>query len=339
MWTYFTMLTLALAASSALAQDPGMQAAQLATQMAQQAAQQANDQMMQASQLANQTAMQNAQQASLNATQCYRCYAAKPKLSVKPGAYSAAITIKMKDSTRGAAIYYTTDGWTPTAASTRYTGPITIDSTTTLQAIAISPLGGRSRIATAVYTLNGVPAAAAVAQTPGAASNAASKETPKETPTEIPNSPAASSAPAKLLLAQGTAVPFVFASDVSSKTAEVGDKISLTLAADLKVGDVVVVKKGTPAVASVTEVDKTGMGGAPGDVFFQVDSLQAGGVSIKLHGSAAKEGQDHVGKAMGLMFVPVVPVGMFVHGKDAEIKQGAPFTAFVDADTFLPPAN
>jgi len=331
MRTYFTLLILTAAVSFALAQDPGMQAAQqasqMATQAAQQAAQQANDQMMQAAQQANQAAMQNAQLAAQDAPGCYRCFAAKPKFSVKPGAYAATVTVKMKDSTRGAAIYYTTDGWTPTAESTRYTGPITIDSTTTLQAIAISPYGGRSRVATAVYTLNGVPPAAPVAQAALTAPNAA------------PNSAPASSAPAKLLLAAGTAVPFVFASDVNSKTAEVGDKIPLTLAEDLKVGAAVVVKKGTPAVATVTEVDQTGMGGAPGEVFFQVHSLQAGGVVIKLHGAAAKEGQDKVGKAMGLMFVPVVPVGVFVHGMNAEIKQGALFTAYVETDTLLTPAN
>jgi hypothetical protein len=325
MRTYLTLLTLTLilAASFVLAQDPGMQAAQQATQMATQAAQQANDQMLQASQHANQTAMQNAQQAAQNTPECYRCFAAKPKFSVKPGAYSKAVTLKLKDSTRGAVIYYTMDGWTPTADSNRYIGPITIDSTTTVQAIAISPYGGRSRIATALYTLNGVPPTAPVAQTVVAVSNPAAEP----------------SAPAKLVLARGTAVPLVFASDVSSKTADVGDKISLTLADDLKVGGVVVVKKGTPAVATVTEVDNTGMGGAPGEVFVQVDSLQAGSVLIKMQGTAAKEGQDKVGKAMGLMFVPFVPVGIFVHGKDAEIKQGASFTAFVDADTLLSPAN
>ena len=300
-----------------------MQAAQQATQMAAQAAQQANDQMMQAAQQANQQAMQNAQQAAQNTSSCYRCAAAVPKFSVKPGNYSATVTLKIKDSTRGAVIYYTTDGWTPTAASTRYMGPITIDSTTTLQAIAISPYGGRSRVATAVYMLNGMPPTAPVAQ--------AAVAVPGPTP--------AASEPAKVFLARDTAVPFVIASDVSSKTADVGDKISLTLAEDLKAGDVVVVKKGTPAVATVTEVDKTGMGGAPGEVFFQVDSLQAGSVLIKLRGAAAKEGQDKVGKAFGLMFIPLVPAGVFVHGKDAEIKQGASFTAFVDADTLLSAAN
>ena len=335
MRAYLTLLTLTLVAAFALAQDPGMQAAQQAAQIATQAAQQANDQMMQAAQQANQQAMQNAQ---LDTPQCYRCYTAKPKFSVKPGAYSAAVKLKIKDSTRGAVIYYTTDGWTPTAASTRYMGPITIDSTTTLQ--AISPYGVRSRVATAVYTVNGVPPTALVAQTVVAAPN----ELPNKLPNEVPNSAAAPpagapSASAKVLLARDTAVPFVIASDVSSKTAEVGDKISLTLAEDLKVGDVVAVKKGTPAVATVTEVDKTGMGGAPGEVLFQVDSLQAGSVLIKLRGAAAKEGQDKVGKAVGLMFVPVVPVGLFVRGKDAEIKQGTSFTAFVDADTLLSPAN
>ena len=143
----------------------------------------------------------------------------------------------------------------------------------------------------------------------------------------------------KLLLVRGTPVPFVFASDVSSKTAEVGDKIPLTLAEDLRAGNVVVVQKGTPAVAIVTESDGTGMLGVPGALYFQVDSLAAGRVLIKLHGSAAKEGQAKQGKALGLMLVPLVPAGLFVHGKNAEIKQGALFVAFVDEDTLLPPSN
>jgi hypothetical protein len=316
------MLMLAVATSFALAQDPGMQAAQAAQMAAQQATQQANDQMNQAAQQANQTMMQNAQQAAQNTPQCYRC-ASKPKFSVNPGVYATTLTVRMKDSTRGAIIYYTTDGWTPTAASTRYVGAITINSTTTLQAIAVSPYGGRSRVATAVYTLDGAPQAAPVSPSAAPAPNAALNFGS--------NSGAASSTPEKILLAQGTAVPLVFAADVSSKTAEVGDKIPLTLAEDIKAGGVVVARKGTPAVATVTEVDKTGMGGAPGEVFFQVDSLQAGSVLIKLHGGAAKQGQDEQAKSVGFL--------VFVHGKNAEIKQGAAFTAFVDADIPISPGS
>ncbi len=316
MRTFPILLTLVLGVASAIAQDPGIQAAQQAAQ----AAQQANDQAIRDAQWASQTA-QSAQQPMQN-TQCYRCSTATPKFSVKPGTYSSAVTVKIRDASRGAVIYYTTDGWTPTAASTRYTGPITIDSTTSLQAIAISPYGRRSRVATAVYTLNGVPPMPAAPQSGPAG----------------PNPTAAASASAKVLMAKGTAVPLVFASDVSSKTADVGDKIPLTLAHDLKAEGVVIAKKGTPSVATVTEVDRPQMMGVPGEVFFQVDYLQVGGTVIKLRGTAAKEGADKEVKAAALMALPV-PVAPFVHGKDAEIKQGATFTAFVDADTFLPPAN
>ena len=323
------LLSLLFTARVAGAQDPGMQAAQIAmqqTQLAAQQAQQANDQAMRDAQQANQQAMQNSQQAAQAGAQCYRCYAAKPKFSIKPGSYSAPLTIKMKDRTRGAVIYYTTDGWTPTEDSTRYTGPLTIDSTTSLQAIAVSRLGGRSRVATAVYTLNGVNAANGALPAPQATA-----------PTT--NADSSNSASEKLLLARGTPVSLVFVTDVSSKTADVGDKLSLTLAEDLKAGNITLIKKGTPSIATVTEVDRPGVGGLPGEVFFQADSLQTDGVIVRLRGYAAKEGQDREGKALGLMFVPVVPAALFVRGTEAEIKQGARFTAFVDADTLLPPAN
>jgi len=55
-----------------------------------------------------------------------------PKFSVKPGKYNEPRTVKIMDSTAGATIYYTTDGWTPTAASQRYAGPIKVRSTTML---------------------------------------------------------------------------------------------------------------------------------------------------------------------------------------------------------------
>jgi hypothetical protein len=329
-------LTLVVVGASASAQDPGMQATQAAQQAAQismQAAQQATDQAMRDAQMASQNAMSAQQQAAMNASASSPCcYTGTPKFSVKPGAYSSPITVKMHAG-YGAVIYYTTDGWTPTTASKRYRGPITIDSTTTLQAIAVSRYGGRSRLAIAAYTLAGASPAPSVAQSATAdfALNSA--------PDSASNSAAAAPESGKLLLAQGTPVPLVFASDVSSKTADVGDKISLTLGEDLKAGNVVVVKKGTPTVATVTEVDKPRMMGVPGAVYFEVDSLKAGDAVIKLHGGEAKEGQDQAKKAMALIAVPVVPVALFVHGKDAEIKQGATFTAFVDVDALLPPAN
>ena len=116
--------------------DPGAQAAQQAAQQAMQQAQQQMQQLQQDTQRASdemtRQTMQNLSDASNSSNNTSLCcaYAAKPTFSVKPGAYSGTTTVKIRDSTRGAVIYYTTDGWTPTASSKRYTGPITIDSTT-----------------------------------------------------------------------------------------------------------------------------------------------------------------------------------------------------------------
>ena len=63
-----------------------------------------------------------------------------------------------------AAIHYTTDGSTPTAASATYTGPLTFTATTTLKAIAVKN-GEVSEIGTFNYTQDNPPAV--VTATPG----------------------------------------------------------------------------------------------------------------------------------------------------------------------------
>ena len=66
----------------------------------------------------------------------YRIATTVPTFSLNPGTYNAPQTVTISDATAGVTIYYTTDGSTPTTSSPQYTGPITISTTTTLQAIA-----------------------------------------------------------------------------------------------------------------------------------------------------------------------------------------------------------
>jgi Chitobiase/beta-hexosaminidase C-terminal domain len=78
-----------------------------------------------------------------------------PTLSPAPGTYSSVQTITLFDADSSAAIYYTTDGSTPSTASTRYSGPISFASSTTISAIAIDR-GLSSPIAGGAYTINPV---------------------------------------------------------------------------------------------------------------------------------------------------------------------------------------
>jgi hypothetical protein len=79
--------------------------------------------------------------------------AATPVFSPKAGTYSATQSVKITDSTPGAAIYYTTDGKAPTTSSTRYTGPVTVSADETLEAIAVAKGLSRSEVVKAAYVI------------------------------------------------------------------------------------------------------------------------------------------------------------------------------------------
>ncbi len=84
---------------------------------------------------------------------------ASPLFSVIPRTYSTAQSIVVTDPSPNATIYFTTDGTTPTTASTRYTSPIVVGATSTLKAIAMAGAGyTASPVVSATYTI-AIPAA------------------------------------------------------------------------------------------------------------------------------------------------------------------------------------
>jgi ABC-type transporter MlaC component len=305
------LLVFVLCSASAFCQDPGAMAAQQAMQQAiqinQQATQQAMQDMQQASQHAQQ-AMQQAIQANLQTTQQMMQSTAdtsssysrpyfgvpnQPSLSVKSGNVmpGTKVHIKWRYADDYAAVYYTTDGWTPTTSSALYEGPIPIDNTTQLQAIAVSPCMTRSLVAHAEYTMLGPPS---------------------------PTPPLALSADG--VLHAGTRLRLITGSTVNSKTAHVGDKLSILLDQDVKAGDVVVLPKGTPFSVVLTIARPAARHNVPGNLAFDIYSINARGKSIRVSGGETLQGE--AGRKP----------------KEAVIEPGMNFTVAVAVDTPLLPS-
>jgi hypothetical protein len=81
---------------------------------------------------------------------------ATPTISPAPGTYSTAQTVTLSDSTSSSSIYYTTNGTTPTTASTLYATPFSVGVSETVEAIATASGNDNSTVAFAVYII-GVP--------------------------------------------------------------------------------------------------------------------------------------------------------------------------------------
>ena len=95
--------------------------------------------------------------ASAIASVTYSVKAATPVISVKAGTYAKAQSVKITDTTAGTTIYYTTNGVTPTTASKKYTGAISVSQNETVKAIAVSSHYAESTLAEAIYSIETAP--------------------------------------------------------------------------------------------------------------------------------------------------------------------------------------
>ncbi len=76
-----------------------------------------------------------------------------PTFGPTPGQYSGTQTVAISYPA-GSACYYTTNGLLPTSSSTQYTGPIIVNSSTVIQAVAIQSGFTDSLVAVGAYQIN-----------------------------------------------------------------------------------------------------------------------------------------------------------------------------------------
>jgi hypothetical protein len=235
--------------------------------------------------------------------------AKQPFFSVDSGNLVPGTQVTITSASPGAVIFYTADGWTPTEASTRYTGPITINADTRLQAFAEEPAKLPSAIEEVTYTVKGSPA-------------------PK---------PDKALAVGGILL-KGTPLRLVTGADVTSDTAQVGDHILLLLDENVMVGETIVAPKGSQVEATITRVDRAGRAGKPGVLAFQVQSLNAHGTPIPLNANLTLSAPDIAAQTQRNVNASLVHVASALPpGDEAEIEPGMALIAAVGADTPLRP--
>jgi hypothetical protein len=99
-----------------------------------------------------------------------------PVMKPAAGTYTETQLVALTDPIAGAVIYYTVNGSIPTTSSTKYTTPILVTASETIQAIAIAPDYSTSSVATAAYNIVTSPTAlsspATAIATPDATLNA-----------------------------------------------------------------------------------------------------------------------------------------------------------------------
>ena len=83
----------------------------------------------------------------------FRRVSEKPEALTADGIYNDVENVAVELEAEGR-IYYTTDGTVPTAGSTEYTGPVLLDKTTIVRAIAVEEGAAPSRVLTLSYIVN-----------------------------------------------------------------------------------------------------------------------------------------------------------------------------------------
>jgi hypothetical protein len=131
---------------------------------------------------------------------------------------------------------------------------------------------------------------------------------------------------------------------MSSSDAKADEKVDFEVLEDIKVGDVVVVKQGAMAIATVTEAQPKRRMGRAGKLNMNIDYVQlADGEKVSLRAVKGGSGGNHTGAMTGaivatsILFFPAAPFFLFMHGKDITIPKGTEITAYVAADTTLDP--
>ena len=172
----------------------------------------------------------------------------------------------------------------------------------------------------AIAALLSTPLAAQEAAAPAQAAPAAVQAA--EAPAQAAEAPAPAASEAGLLtLNTGMPITLAVSQEVNSSTHHAGDIFPLTVVNDVKIGDTVVIPRGTPASAEITWRTGKGAFGKSGKLEFSLRYIDLGGQHIPISGDYRQEGEGNT-IATGVGIIAVGVFAGFITGHRARLPMG-----------------
>jgi hypothetical protein len=143
----------------------------------------------------------------------------------------------------------------------------------------------------------------------------------QEQPVAAQAAPAAASEAGLLTLAVGTPITLAVAQEANSSTHRAGDAVRFTVLNDVRIGDTVVIPRGTPAQGEITWRTGKGAFGKSGKLEFSLRFIDLGGQHIPISGDFRQEGEGNT-IATGIGIIAVGVFAGFITGKRARLPVG-----------------
>src|SRR4051812_13683643 len=186
-----------------------------------------------------------------------------------------------------------------------------------------------------VFVLLAAAAAAQSVAPQSAALQPASIQSTAPQATVAPAAPVAAiiSSSTQSVLRAGTEVPLRMEEslDSNNKALREGQQVRMSVASDVRLGNMVVIPAGSVATGEITDLRRKGMWGKSGRINARALNVRVGDRLIRLTGTFDDKGvTGTAGVVAAIAFVPIA--GFFMTGTSAKIPSGGGVKAFLDED-------
>ena len=110
-----------------------------------------------------------------------------------------------------------------------------------------------------------------------------------------------------------------------------GDQFNLVVAADVRLGDFIVIPQGTKAVGRITWLTSRGAFGKSGKMDIELEYIQLGNRRVNIDGTYRQEGNGATLATVGGVIAAGVFAG-FITGRSGEIPQGRELMATLESN-------